>query len=173
MMGEVPGPIATMSYNRNFFGKHDAVWLNHTMRKMKHWSVGEVELMAAYVSKNNACQYCLGDHIEVAKNEMEESLIRSIMDDLDHAPVDDKMKAILKFLQKLTTSPSQMSKYDIDPLRSAGISDEAIEEAIHVCGVFSVINRLADSFDFELSSNPKKVGKFLFKNGYGMASVWG
>ena len=67
MMGEVPGPIAVMSYRRQFFGKHFAPWLNQAMRKMKHWTVGEVELMAAFVSKNNECQYCYGDHVAVAK----------------------------------------------------------------------------------------------------------
>lgn len=173
MMGEVPGPIAVMSYRRNFFGKHYAQWLNKSMRKMKHWTVGEVELIAAYVSKNNECQYCLGDHMEVAKSVYDEKLIKAIVEDVDNAPIEAKLKETLKFIKKLTVSPNTLTKEDYIPMREAGLSNEAIREAIHVCGVFSVINRLADAFDFPMSSRPEKVGKFLFKNGYGMASVKG
>ena len=95
------------------------------------------------------------------------------MEDINTADIDDKLKAILQFLQKLTVNPSTLTKDDIAPLREAGLSNEAIQEAVQVCGAFSVINRLADAFDFELSSRPAKVARFLFKNGYGMASVKG
>lgn len=173
MMGEVPGPIAVMSYRRQFFGKHFAPWLNQAMRKMKHWTVGEVELMAAFVSKNNECQYCYGDHVAVAKNVYEEKLVMAIIEDIDTAPIEAKLKVTLQFLQKLTVNPSALTKNDIAPLREVGLSNDAIQEAVQVCGAFSVVNRLADAFDFELSSQPAKVGRFLFKNGYGMASVKG
>ena len=140
---------------------------------MKHWTIGEVELIAAYVSKNNECQYCTGDHIAVAKNTLDEKIILAVLDNIETASIDNKMKVILKFIKKLTIAPSELTKEDIVPLKAEGLSKEAIEEAIHVCGTFSVINRLADAFDFKLSSNPEKVGNFLFKNGYGTASVWG
>lgn len=173
MMGEVPGPIAVMSYRREFFGKYYAQWLHKAMRKMKHWTIGEVELMAAYVSKNNACQYCYGDHTAVAKNVYEEQVIQAIMDNVDTAPIDEKLKVTLKFIKKLTLTPSELNKKDLEPLRAVDLSNEAIREAIHVCGAFSVVNRLADAFDFEMSPRPAKVGRFLFKNGYGMASIKG
>ena len=36
MMGQVPGPVAVLSYRRDFFGKHYTPWLQNTMRNMKH-----------------------------------------------------------------------------------------------------------------------------------------
>lgn len=53
----VPGPIVTMSYDPELFGNHFAEALEDGMRRMKHWSLGEVELFAAFVSKENRCAY--------------------------------------------------------------------------------------------------------------------
>lgn len=173
MMGQVPGPISVFSYNRDFFGKHYVKWLQHSMRKMKHWTVGEVELMAAYVSKSNECQYCVKDHTAVASNVYEVETVQAVLADLEAAPISTELKAMLSFIEKLTLQPSKLTKADVQPLLTAGLTKEAIEEAIHVCGVFNVVNRLADAFDFELSVDSNKAGRFLFKNGYDASSVWG
>jgi hypothetical protein len=39
---------------------------------------------------------------------------------------------------------------DADAVRRAGVSDEAIEDAIHVCVSFVLINKLADAFGWEI-----------------------
>ena len=35
-------------------------------------------------------------------------------------------------------------------MRAAGVSDEALEDAIHVCALFNVIVRIADALGFDL-----------------------
>lgn len=55
--GHVPGPIATMSYRRDFFGKYFAQCIQEAMRDAQEWSLGEVELFAAFVSQLNKCKY--------------------------------------------------------------------------------------------------------------------
>lgn len=55
--GGVPGPILVMSFRQSFFGEHFSAVLHDSMRKMKHWSVGEVGLFAAFVSHSNKCAY--------------------------------------------------------------------------------------------------------------------
>lgn len=57
---------------------------------------------------------------------------------------------MLGFLEKLTLSPDCVGSEDIVPLRAVGLSDAAIEDAIYVCAYFNLIDRLADSFEFEL-----------------------
>jgi hypothetical protein len=39
---------------------------------------------------------------------------------------------------------------DVAPLRAAGISDAAIEDAIHVCALFNIYDRLADALGWHL-----------------------
>lgn len=173
MMGEITGPISVLSYNRNFFGKHYTIWLQNSMRNMKHWTIRDVELMGAFVSKNNECAFCFNGHVAVTKNFMQEDVILTIIKNFETAPINNKMKSILKFIKKLTLNPSELNKEDVTPLIKEGLSYEAIEEAIHVCGVFCTINRLADAFNFEAIRNLDKAGKFLFKRGYTTTSLWG
>ena len=59
---------------------------------------------------------------------------------------------MLGYLEKLTISPDDLGPEDVRPLRAAGLEDEAIVEAIHVCVVFSLIGRLADALDFKMPS---------------------
>ncbi len=55
--GQVPGPILVMSYRRELFGKYIAQCFHEGMREATEWSVGEVELFAAFVSRLNECRY--------------------------------------------------------------------------------------------------------------------
>jgi hypothetical protein len=55
--GQVPGPILALSYRRELCGKYLAACYQEGMRKATEWSVGEVELFAAFVSSLNACRY--------------------------------------------------------------------------------------------------------------------
>jgi uncharacterized peroxidase-related enzyme len=78
--------------------------------------------------------------------------IKDVLENWRTAAISDKLKAMLGYLEKLTTSPDELGPEDVLPLRAAGIEDEAIVEAIHVCVVFSLIARLADALDFKMPS---------------------
>ena len=75
---------------------------------------------------------------------------------------------MLGFLEKLTLAPESVTAADVRPLREQGLSDSAIEDAIHVCTLFNVYDRLADSFQFDI---PDAKGfdisaSMLLKRGY-------
>jgi hypothetical protein len=57
LRGEVPGPVSVLSYRRNLFGKHIAPCYQQGLREATQWSVGEMELFAAFVSQLNQCNY--------------------------------------------------------------------------------------------------------------------
>lgn len=173
MMGFTPGPIAVLSYRRDFFGKHYNPWLDHALRGAKHWSVGEIELFGTFVSKQNQCQYCTNDHHTIAKMSLGKEMADAILRDFEQSDLEDRIKVVLRFLQKLTLEPHRVEEADFLPMSAQGLSKEAIEEVIHVCGIFCVINRLADAFDFKMSPDTEKVARFLLKNGYAMTSLKG
>lgn len=64
--------------------------------------------------------------------------------------------------------PFVVGPEDIRPLRAAGVSDQAIEEAIAVCTLFNIINRLADAFEVEIPSEKDfaRAGEYLLARGY-------
>ena len=84
------------------------------------------------------------------------------------APIDPKMRATLGFLEKLTLTPADVRPADVLPLRAAGVSDEAIEDAIQVCVLFNIYDRLADALGWHLPGPDGYAasGRSLMKRGY-------
>lgn len=176
IFGFVPGPIAVMSYRRNLFGKHFAPLLQTAMRRATAWRVSDVELFAAFVSYQNQCKYCVGDHTAVAALALRDNdLIRAALADWRTAPVSEPLRATLGFLERLTLTPATVTEDDIQHLRDAGLTDQAIEEAMRVCFAFTIINRLADALDFAIPPNAltQKAARMLFTVGYGKSSLRG
>ncbi len=111
----------------------------------------------------------------MAVQAINDQTIQAILTDWRMAPIDEKLRATLGFLQKLTLCPAEVSATDVDRVRAAGVSDRAIEDAIYVCFVFSVLARLADAFDFDLTT-PKRWrvgGKVFYWLGYNRTSIPG
>ena len=57
LVGHVPGLVSATSYRRNFFGKHFARCVQEALRTQGEWTVGELEIFAAFVSRLSRCQY--------------------------------------------------------------------------------------------------------------------
>jgi hypothetical protein len=57
LVGQVPGPIATMSYRSEFWGKDFSRCLQEAMRGPSVWSIGEREIFATFISSLNRCRY--------------------------------------------------------------------------------------------------------------------
>jgi uncharacterized peroxidase-related enzyme len=82
----------------------------------------------------------------------DDQVVQAVLADYRTAPIPEKLRATLAFLEKLTLRPDEVGPDDVAPLRAAGLSDEEIEDAIHVCALFNLINRVADSLGFELAN---------------------
>ena len=115
------------------------------MRGPSRLTAGERELIAGFVSSLNACQYCAGVHVATAEAfGVEPGLIEQLVNDLDRAPVDDKLKPILHYVRKLTTLPSRLTQGDADRVFAAGWDEQALHDAVSVCALFSFMNRLVE-----------------------------
>jgi uncharacterized peroxidase-related enzyme len=84
-----------------------------------------------------------------------EALVQAVFEDWRSAPVREPLRAMLGFLQKLTLTPAETARADIAALRTTGLSDAAISDAIHICGMFNMIVRIADTLGFDV---PKRLG---------------
>jgi alkylhydroperoxidase family enzyme len=82
------------------------------------------------------------------------------------APIDDKLKAMLGYLEKLTLSPEAVQPADVAALRAVGIEKQAMLEAIYVCALFNIVDRLADALNFEFPPSFIGGAKVLLKRGY-------
>jgi hypothetical protein len=59
VMSGAPAPdvVKTLTYRPEFFGKPMGTVFQEVMRGPSEWSVAEREMMAAYVSKVNECEF--------------------------------------------------------------------------------------------------------------------
>ena len=104
-----------------------------------------------------------------------DEMLAAVLENWRTAPVNEKLRRTLGFLEKLTISPSELSPEDVESMRSVGVSDKAIEEAIYVCFLFSVMDRLADAFGFDMPSakDLQRGGRVLYSLGYRALSIPG
>jgi uncharacterized peroxidase-related enzyme len=66
------------------------------------------------------------------------------------APVDERLRAMLGFVEKLTLRPAELTAADAAAVRAAGVGEEALIDAIHVAALFNMIVRLADSLGWDV-----------------------
>ena len=95
-------------------------------------------------------------------------MVKAVLDDWHSAPIDEKLRATLGFLEKVTLTPGDVGPDDVAPLYAAGVSEQAIEDALYVCAYFNLIDRLADSFGFFIPSTEAIAQRaaFLLEHGY-------
>ena len=120
-------------------------------------SIGERELIAAYVSGLNACNFCYGAHRLYAEVfGFDPALVEQMVADLDAAPVDEKLKPLLRYAGKLKTLPPKLTPADADAVFAAGWPERALFDAIEIAALFNYMNRIIEgtgvAFDYE--ANP-------------------
>jgi len=64
--------------------------------------------------------------------------------------VDEPLRATLGFLEQLTLRPETLTTRDAEAVIAAGVSEDALVDAIHVAALFNMIVRLADSFGWHV-----------------------
>jgi alkylhydroperoxidase family enzyme len=91
-----------------------------------------------------------------------------VLADWRTAPVSDGLRATLGFLEKLTLRPEEVGAADAAAVRAAGVSDEALEDAIHVCALFNAIDRIADALAFHVPppEDAERAAPRFFARGY-------
>lgn len=138
------------------------------MRGPSALTVAERELIAAYVSGLNSCGYCYGVHrITAALFGMEEDAVAALVHDLDSAGVDDRMRALLRYVCKVTATPSRIAGADARAVLDAGWGEDALHDAVAVCALFNLMNRYVDGLGVAADDAYLEVsGKRLADGGY-------
>lgn len=113
-------------------------------------SIQQRELLAAYVSALNDCSYCAGVHEQTARCfGVDGGLLRQLVDDLDSAPIEERLKPLFRFVQKLTLTPARMTEADAAAVFAAGWDDRALHDAVATCALFNCMNRLVEGFGID------------------------
>jgi uncharacterized peroxidase-related enzyme len=164
----LPDAARVAFYHKDFFATPMGAWTQAAMRGPSTWSVGERELMAALVAKWNSCAFCIGAHGAVAAKEIQRSAVDAALVDFRVAPISESLKATLAFLEILTLRPTELTAQDARAVLHAGVSTEALMDAIAVGAIFSIIARYADALNFAVPTANEfdRAATMLLKRGY-------
>ena len=76
-------------------------------------------------------------------------LAEAVQRDYRTALLTARQGALCDYAAKLTREPACMTAADLEPLRSAGLSDRAILDLVEVIAYFNYINRVADALGID------------------------
>ena len=108
-------------------------------------TVAERELIAAYVSGNNSCQFCHGAHRMIAESHgIDPQIFDHLFTHPENSGVDKKMLPILAYVKKLTLTPNKMVDADAEAVYQAGWDERALYDAVVVCAMFNFMNRIVE-----------------------------
>jgi hypothetical protein len=140
--------IKLVKYRADFYGGPMQGVTHEAMRGPSAWSVGDRELMAAFVAKTNEFVWCTRAHVAVAEGAYRDRVkVSAVLSHLDTAAIEEPLRATLRMLRKLTREHA-VNADDMRAVVAAGVSREQLEDALAVCFSFNTIGRLADAFGF-------------------------
>jgi uncharacterized peroxidase-related enzyme len=164
----LPDAAKLVFYRPDFYGAKAKAFTHEAMRGPSAWSVGDRELMAAYVSQVNNSPFCIGAHTATASQAYGDGpRVAAVLADLDSAPIEEPLRATLRMLGRLTASGT-LSAGDVRTVLAAGVTPEQVKDALAVGAAFNTTDRLADAFGFQvLTPDGFAAGaKYLLKRGY-------
>ena len=86
------------------------------------------------------------------------------------APIDEKLRATLGLLEKMTLDHESLGPEDVRAVIRLGVSKQAIAEAMEVAFLFNIYDRLADAMGWDVPSLDSgyyvAAAKRLLSNGY-------
>ena len=90
------------------------------------------------------------------------------MADVESSALDDRHKALFRFIDKVNHDSPNIGPAEIDALHAIGWTDEAIYFAITVCALFNFYNRWIDATSVHAMSDAahRQGGKRMATHGY-------
>ena len=146
-LGLIPNVLKAHAFNIDKLNAFTALY-NDLMLGDSALSKLEREMIAVVVSSLNRCYYCQVAHGAALRQlsgdpEFGEMLVMNWR----IAPLSDKQRAMLGFVEKVTTASTSVEEADRQALRDAGFSDRDIWDIANVTGFFNMSNRVASAID--------------------------
>ena len=97
-------------------------------------------------------------------------MIQQVLNDYATAPISEKLRATLGLLKKMTLDPVGLGPEDVRTVMRAGVSKQAIQDAMEVAFLFNIYDRLADAMGWHVPSQGagyyQVAARRLLKHGY-------
>jgi uncharacterized peroxidase-related enzyme len=141
------------------------------MRGPSSLAPGEREMIAAYVSSGNQCNFCTQLHASTARHLLgnESDMVDSVLSQGAQAPVSEKLQALLEIAGKVRLDGRLVTAEDVARARAAGADDKAIHDTVLIAAAFSMYTRYVDGLATWAPQEPgayDEMGALIAENGY-------
>lgn len=167
----LPGIRALMAFNPETAAPMGEL-ANLLLRSNEGLSMADRELIATYVSHLNDCFYCQHSHGAIVTCYLNDNneLVDEVIKDLDHAPVSDKLRALLSIAGSVQKGGKNVTTEQVEAAKKFGATDKDIHDTVLIAAAFCMFNRyvdgLASDTPSDLSSYPLRARQIAEK-GYG------
>jgi uncharacterized peroxidase-related enzyme len=131
---------------------------------------GERELIATYVSSQNACYFCQTSHGAAAACHLGgEEIVRQVKTEFQSAPITPKLKSLLAIAGKVQRGGKSVTSQDVACARELGATDREIHDTVLIAAAFCMYNRYVDGLDTwqpHDESMYREMGRHLADHGY-------
>lgn len=128
------------------------------------------ELIAAYVSRRNECDFCSNSHAAAARCLYgDDDPVDAVLGNMDQSPVSEKLKALLAIAGKVQVLGKEVLPTDIERARALGADDREIHDTVLIAAAFCMFNRYVDGLAAFTPTDPAEyaaMGKRMATNGY-------
>lgn len=167
----LPGIIAPLQKYPET-AKHLTGLAQSLLRGSSSLTPGERELIAAYTSARNECEFCTGSHGATARHLLDEDseVVDQVLEDgIEAADLSQKMEALLCIAGTVQRDARSVSEEDVQRARKHGADDKAIHDTVLIAAAFCMYNRYVDGLDTPTPDNEavyEQHGEDLATNGY-------
>lgn len=120
-------------------------------------TAGERELIAAYVSGLNECDFCCNSHSAFAAVQLDEgmALVEQVRANLDEAPVSAKLRALLRIAGAVQETGRKVTGDLVESARTEGATDVEIHDTVLIAAAFCMYNRYVDGLATLTPTDPE------------------
>jgi uncharacterized peroxidase-related enzyme len=130
-----------------FRPEHLSAWFQHFRslhEPTENLGAADREMIAVVVSQTNGCLYCLVAHGAALREALGDPVLgERIAFDWRRAGLNPRRTAICAYAEKLTRSPRDMTRADINALIVAGLTLEEAWDVAEIASMYNLTNRMA------------------------------
>lgn len=141
----LPGILSLLDYRRNT-AKPLMDLAEVLLRDDSPLTRGERELIAAYVSEKNDCEFCAASHGACAAVLLPQGtpLVDQVRKNPDEAPISEKLRALLAIAAAVAQGGWAVTDQQVEAARAAGAEDRDVHDTVLIAAAFSMYNRYVD-----------------------------
>jgi uncharacterized peroxidase-related enzyme len=168
---DFPGIVSLFMYDREVASRLTAMGQT-IMRRPRGLSIGDRELIGAFVSKLNECDFCYDSHAACARQYLGNQLVDEFLIDENSGAIPLRLRSLMCVALCVQSLDRDELPNQITHAKALGCTDEEIHDTVLVTAFFSMCNRYVDGLGTtcrigEAESGGEGLAKWGYTMGFG------